>query len=107
MRTDRTLPAPAPGGPAQSADAAESASLAKAYRHTAGRVRCVSIGVESSDPRLGRERAILRQLQQQSLRALRQLRITCAGHLVQQITRTGVIADFLASERKLKLGAQY
>jgi hypothetical protein len=43
-------------------------------------VRCVSSGVESSGPRVGRERAILRQLQQQSLRTLGQLWITCARH---------------------------
>ncbi len=81
MRIDRTLPAPAPGGPAQSADGAEFASPAKAYRRTEGRVRCVSSGVESSGPRVGRERAILRQLQQQSLGTLGQLWITSARHL--------------------------
>lgn len=81
MRTDRILPAPAPDCPAQSADAAGSASLAKACRRTEGRVRCVSSGVEGSGPRVGRERAILRQLQQQSLCTLGQLWVTCARYL--------------------------
>lgn len=107
MRIDRTLPAPAPGGPAQSADAAEFASPAKACRRTEGRVRCVSSGVESSDPRVGQERAILRQLQQQSLCTAGQLWIPSARHLGEQITRTGVIADFLTSQRELKLGTQH
>jgi len=107
MRTDKTLPAPAQGCPAQSADAAGSASPAKAYRRTEGRVRCVSSGVESSSPRVGWERAILRELQQQSLRALGEHWIARARHLGEQITRTGVVTDFFAGERKLKLGTQH
>ena len=83
MQTDKILPVPAPNYPARSADAAASASLAKAYRHIAGQVQFVSSRVGCDSPQWGRKRRILRQLLQQNLGPLGEFGVARAGYFNQ------------------------